>query len=616
MVTQPEAGGGNTGGLSGKRLWLMIAGLAVVAVVVMFYRLGTYRTLSTHETYAVVPAREMLQTGDWVVPRSGGLPRLRKPPLGYWVVAISASIFGELDEWTARLPAAVAALLLAALVGHWACKWYGREAGLGAALVQLTSAWVILYARKAEVDMPLCLLMTAAMFLLASWPLDESRTRSALRWTAIYGLLAASWMAKFHFGPMMVMVPGVLYLLIQRRRPGLWHLVNPLGLLMLAAAALVWPHFVLQQVPDAWQVWKQETMGRAIGSLGTRPWWYYFPYLLSLPLPWTGFVLFALPASWRKACKERDPRERFLWVWIISSVAILTLSADKHKHYLMAMLPAFSLLAGQSFVWWSRYVRRTPFAGTSVAGIGSNPYRAYRNAVFWTVMGLTGPAAVWWIARGRADAQYLLGPVMLVAAVGWAGMVMVVWLAAAGRRSAAGYTAVAAFLTVYVCVMGELVPAQDHRQQAARFAAEVRSHLAHRRRPGSPAGPGRQARTTAYNPRLRPDQFAPRNELSSNRRLLAYRLREQDPVVFYLGSPVLRVMTAEALWEKVDRERRVFVVAYEPDLQELASVGQYRVVQRMQVDPTVVPPKQPPLVVIELTMPAVAAGGRERPKIR
>ena len=43
-------------------------------------------------------------------------------------------------------------LLLAVLVGFWAGRWYGRTAGLGAALVQLTSAWVIIYARKAEVD--------------------------------------------------------------------------------------------------------------------------------------------------------------------------------------------------------------------------------------------------------------------------------------------------------------------------------------------------------------------------------------------------------------------------------------------------------------------------------
>ena len=138
---------------SGRRLWLMIAGLGVVAAVVLFFKLGDFRSFGTHETYAVVPAREMLESGDWIVPRSGGLPRLRKPPLSYWVVAGSVSLFGEMNEWTVRVPAAVSSLLLATLIGIWAGRWYGRTAGLGAALVQLTSAWVIIYARKAEVDM-------------------------------------------------------------------------------------------------------------------------------------------------------------------------------------------------------------------------------------------------------------------------------------------------------------------------------------------------------------------------------------------------------------------------------------------------------------------------------
>ena len=131
----------------------MIAGLGLVASVVLFFELGDFRSFGTHEAYAVVPAREMISSGNWVVPRSAGLPRLRKPPLSYWVVATSSTLFGEMNEWTVRVPAAVSALLLAVVIGVWAGRWYGRTAGLGAALVQLTSAWVIIYARKAEVDM-------------------------------------------------------------------------------------------------------------------------------------------------------------------------------------------------------------------------------------------------------------------------------------------------------------------------------------------------------------------------------------------------------------------------------------------------------------------------------
>ena len=113
------------------RHWRAMCGLVVlVALVFTLFNLRGYKTFGSHEVYAAVPARGMLDSGDWVVPRIGGQPRLRKPPLAYWVVAGSAMIFGGLDEWTARLPAAVSALGLCLLIGIWGTRWYGRTAGV------------------------------------------------------------------------------------------------------------------------------------------------------------------------------------------------------------------------------------------------------------------------------------------------------------------------------------------------------------------------------------------------------------------------------------------------------------------------------------------------------
>ena len=63
----------------------------------LFFRLGDAKSLGSHEGYAIVPAREMLLSGDYVVPRFGDLPRLKKPPLIYWTVVASAKLAGGLD---------------------------------------------------------------------------------------------------------------------------------------------------------------------------------------------------------------------------------------------------------------------------------------------------------------------------------------------------------------------------------------------------------------------------------------------------------------------------------------------------------------------------------------
>src|SRR5262245_25480219 len=80
--------------------------------------------------YAEVP-REMLSSGDFVVPRLDGVLYFEKPPLGYWLVAASMSTFGE-NAVAVRLPFTLATLLTAAIVfaltrrfgsGLFAARW-------------------------------------------------------------------------------------------------------------------------------------------------------------------------------------------------------------------------------------------------------------------------------------------------------------------------------------------------------------------------------------------------------------------------------------------------------------------------------------------------------------
>jgi 4-amino-4-deoxy-L-arabinose transferase-like glycosyltransferase len=60
-------------------------------------------------------ARNMLQSGDWVTARLDLVPYLEKAPLPYWLIAISFRIFG-VHDWSARLPFAVSAILLALVI--------------------------------------------------------------------------------------------------------------------------------------------------------------------------------------------------------------------------------------------------------------------------------------------------------------------------------------------------------------------------------------------------------------------------------------------------------------------------------------------------------------------
>src|SRR5437660_9353291 len=61
----------------------------------------------------ILPGISMLETGNYLVPQVGGEAYLRKPPLINWLVAASFKIFGQRNEWTARVPSALAVLAVA-----------------------------------------------------------------------------------------------------------------------------------------------------------------------------------------------------------------------------------------------------------------------------------------------------------------------------------------------------------------------------------------------------------------------------------------------------------------------------------------------------------------------
>src|SRR6202142_4089763 len=133
-------------------------------------------------------ARNMLVSGDWVTARLDGVPYLEKAPLIYWMMAWSYRLFG-VHDWAARLPLALAVVLLCWFTYRFARWAFDEEAGLFAGLALATCVGLFLFTRILIPDATLTLSITAAIWawLRLLEPEMELERKSRLRWSVILG---------------------------------------------------------------------------------------------------------------------------------------------------------------------------------------------------------------------------------------------------------------------------------------------------------------------------------------------------------------------------------------------------------------------------------------------
>ena len=156
-----------------RQRWLLV----LLTAFTFFILLGSRALNEPDEGRYSEIAREMIETGDWLVPHLWYLPHLDKPPMTYWLVAASMKLFGQ-NEWAARLP-----LALAGMSGVWAAFLLGsslgsRRVGFWSALILQTSLLYFAMARMLTTDMFLTAFnVWAIYFFWRSWQSLNSEFR-------------------------------------------------------------------------------------------------------------------------------------------------------------------------------------------------------------------------------------------------------------------------------------------------------------------------------------------------------------------------------------------------------------------------------------------------------
>jgi 4-amino-4-deoxy-L-arabinose transferase-like glycosyltransferase len=337
--------------------WIYLS-LAVFVAVLWLAMLPSRPLFNPDEgRYAEIP-REMLSTGDWVIPHLNGLAYVEKPPLQYWATALSLRIFGH-GEFGARFYTALCALGTLILVWWVGKELWGRAAGWRAAAVLASSMLFVVLGQLLTLDMSLTFYMTAALggFLLGQRrPHSDKALRAGKmerRWMLV--AWAATGLGVMTKGLEAAVIPAavlVLYTLYSRDWSPWRRLYLPLGLPLLLVITVPWHWLAARRLPDFLQFFfVHEHFSRYLTPSADREeaWWFFGVVLALGSVPWTVSVARVLASGWRR----RAPRGQFeptvfLWVWVAFVCVFFSLSDSKLIPYILPAMPALALLVAES----------------------------------------------------------------------------------------------------------------------------------------------------------------------------------------------------------------------------------------------------------------------------
>ena len=344
--------------------------------------LGQRPLIMPDETrYAEIP-REMLSTGDWVVPRLAGLRYFEKPPLGYWVNATAISLLGE-HEFAVRLPSAVAAGFTALLVFGFA-RATSRcvKTGIFAAAVYLTFVEVYVVGTFNVIDNLLTLFVTATIVAF-----HRAVVSHDARFALLAGMAAgAAFLTKGFLGfaiPALVLTPWLLW---ERRLLFSLRHAFPAALAAIAVS-LPWAVLVHLHEADFWSYffW-EEHVRRFLGedAQHREPMFYFVALLPMCAFPWLCLLPAASSGQRTRRSSSRSRSEwRLVWIWAVLPFVFFSLSHGKLLTYILPCFPALAVFVAAGVSSYLESGKRRLVLG----GVLAN------SAIF--VLLIAGLAAIW-----------------------------------------------------------------------------------------------------------------------------------------------------------------------------------------------------------------------------
>jgi 4-amino-4-deoxy-L-arabinose transferase-like glycosyltransferase len=342
--------------------WVQIVTLLVFCSLLFILGVGRWDLWNPDEPRYTQVAKEMVDGGDWILMHVNSNTYEDKPPLFFWLIALSSFLWQGFTSFSARFPSAFLSTLTVLLTFFLGKKLYGPRTGFLSALILATSFEFAYLSTRANIDATLTFLTTASLFSFLHWDQHgkveggEERDKRSL---SIYGFYIGMALATLAKGPVGFILPlfvSLVYLVSQKDWKAMKGMRLLTGMALFIVIVLSW---YLPAVLEGGQNFLNETLFHqtidrfAKGSSHIRPIYYYLANFPVDFLPWFLFLPGAIVYGLVKRKEEISKNFLFLLVWFVVIFLFFSFSKGKRAIYLLPLYPAASLLVGR---FWDDYL--------------------------------------------------------------------------------------------------------------------------------------------------------------------------------------------------------------------------------------------------------------------
>ncbi|MCI0331652.1 MAG: glycosyltransferase family 39 protein [Planctomycetes bacterium] len=318
--------------------------LLVILVSLIYGARLTRQPIAGEESRWATGAREMLATGDWIVPRQQGQVFPERPPMTMWAMAAAGWVRGDVDLIAIRLPSVIAIVLTTIILYVYARKLASPFAALVAALVYATMGQVLQIGRQGESEALFALFVSASLLL---WHLGYMRGWPVLAtWCIGFGCAALAALVKGPQAPVYFVAITAVYLTVRRDLQYLvrWQYAAAACVFATFVAAWQIPFYLATDWPTVAATWSGLAADRIhLGGLAKHIVTYPLETFACL-LPWSPLLVALMKRETRELLADRRPVTTFLFTALLVAYPTVWLATGARGRYFMPLYPLVAVL--------------------------------------------------------------------------------------------------------------------------------------------------------------------------------------------------------------------------------------------------------------------------------